>query len=1321
VQNPVPAITSLSPSTLTVGATATTVTINGSGFIQSSAAQWNQANRTTTYVSSTQLTVQLTASDLAAIATGKIVVVNPAPGGGTSNAQSLAIVYPVPVLTSLSPSSMAWNSLPATLTVTGSAFEASSVVQLNGVNHATTYVNSTTLTLTLSASDLGTAATLPVTVFTGTPGGGTSSATALTITYPLPSITSISPSSLTVNSPDTSMSIQGAGFTSSTTVQVNGSTLATGGWTPNQLLVTLPATDLTSVGTLSITVSNPGTAASNALTLTVMPYPVPVLSSISPGSAAVGGADFTLTLYGSNFAPASVVQWNGTARPTAFVDNSQLTATISAGDIVSLGNNSVTVFNPTPGGGLSAASPFTTYLALAANALVYNPATQLLYASVPSSGGAALGNSIVPIDPYTGNLGTPIFVGSEPNKLALSSDGSTLWVSLDGAAAIREVDLNAGTAGLQFSLGGGTGIYNPPYTAQALAVMPGFPNTIAVATPVAYLYSSTVTIYDSGVPRINSATGTTQCCSGITGLAFDPTGASLYEAGSGYGVATVDSTGITSSTLLNASVSTNALVVDSGQAYLTTGVVLDANTGTQLGVFSVSPGQNANGPVAPDSVIGEAFILWNSSLGSGYQINAYDLSTFVAKGDFPVGGVNSFNQNPSSLIRWGQDGLAFTTGTQVYILRSLLVRDLSTTLADLGVTASVETTAMTGASLTYTLTVNNAGPNTASPATLIDTLPANSTLQSVTPSHGNCSGGTVINCNLGDLNSGATATLKITITPLVAGTLTNTAVVSAPQGDPELANNTAVSTTVASGGAYHAVPVVTSVSPSFVQAGSGALTLTVNGSGFSSDSTVQMNSTALPTTFVSSSQLTASITADAVAALGWAWIYVTSPSPGGGTSSNLPVTIYQVISLDINRLDFDPYTRKLYATIPSTATQVAGNSLLAIDPTSGSLGTPLNVGSEPNRVSETSDGQDLYIGLDGSESLTFVDLTTLTQGPVYPITFGSSATPTQVAARDLAVAPGDDNLLAIDTGADNGIGLFDISGSTGTMRVNLTGAYTGSNLAFANGATLYSYDSDTTGAEFNRWTVTSTGLTLNNNTGYTMDGIGGFAGSYELVNNIVYGFAGGVFDPTPTPPLQMGQFAVSSAQGSAQSIEGSGVAACPSYGRVFFLGETTAGTANPLLLSYDSNHYVLLNMTQFTGSAQGQDLLRWGRDGLAWHSSLGGPFGTSTPGAGQLFLMQGPFVLPQWSMSNSTPGLTSVAPANATAGSGNFTLAVTGSGFVPGAVLKWNGAERTTTYVDSSHLQVAIPAADVIQSGTATLVVNNPGSSDSSSVSFTIN
>jgi hypothetical protein len=124
---------------------------------------------------------------------------------------------------------------------------------------------------------------------------------------------------------------------------------------------------------------------------------------------------------------------------------------------------------------------------------------------------------------------------------------------------------------------------------------------------------------------------------------------------------------------------------------------------------------------------------------------------------------------------------------------------------------------------------------------------------------------------------------------------------------------------------------------------------------------------------------------------------------------------------------------------------------------------------------------------------------------------------------------------------------------------------------------------------------------------------------------------------------------------------------------------------------------------------------------LAWHTSLGYPFG-GTSGTGKIILMRGPFVLPEWSTVNPTPALTSASPASATAGSGNLMLTVVGSGFVPGAVVRWNAAERTTTFVDSTHVTVAIPASDLSQSGSsATLDANNPGSGNSNSISFPIN
>ncbi|HTR02273.1 MAG TPA: PQQ-dependent sugar dehydrogenase [Thermoanaerobaculia bacterium] len=86
-----------------------------------------------------------------------------------------------------------------------------------------------------------------------------------------------------------------------------------------------------------------------------VPFPAPVVTDMSPTTVIAGDPGFTLTVNGSSFVSQSVVVWNGAGRPTAFVSSSQLTATISAGDIAAAGTASVTVFTPTPGGGTSSA------------------------------------------------------------------------------------------------------------------------------------------------------------------------------------------------------------------------------------------------------------------------------------------------------------------------------------------------------------------------------------------------------------------------------------------------------------------------------------------------------------------------------------------------------------------------------------------------------------------------------------------------------------------------------------------------------------------------------------------------------------------------------------------------------------------------------------------------------------------------------------------------------------------------------------------------------------------------------------------------------
>jgi hypothetical protein len=1322
INNPAPVVTGVA-SAIYVTDAATVVTLTGTGFVPASTVQWNGAARTTTFIDSTQLQATLTVADVASTGTGNITVTTPAPGGGTSASLAAAVTYATPTFTSMTPSGAIVGSSSTAVTVNGAGFAPASVLQWDGVALPTQYVNSRVLRATIPSANLASIGTAQLTVMTPTPGGGTTTPRQFVISsYPLPTISSVTPTSIFANSPDTTISVSGTGFQSVSTIQVNGIDLPTSlvsSFGPKFLVASIPASYFSALGTLQITVNTPPPSGgtSNAIPLTVAAPPAPTVIAMFPTSAPVGGDDFTLTVNGSNFVANSVVRWNGLDRPTAYVGSSQLRATIPSSDLATFTTAQVTVYTPPVGGGTSSSLPFSTYLALPTNDMVYNTADGLFYASVPSTAGAGLGNSIVSIDPNTGVVGTPIWIGSEPNKLALASDNTTLWVGLDGAGAVRKVDLSTKTAGLQFGLGGVTGVYNSPNAAVSIAVMPGLPNTIAVAPyNSGTWWNGGVTVYDSGVARPTTFNNGGALMN-VNAIAFSSSGNSIYALGNGYAVLTVDSTGISSSVVKNSTVSGNSFVYDSGKVYLTTGTVLDANTGTQLGVFSLSPTQQANGPLAVDAAVGRSFIAVNPNFGSTYQVNAYDLATYTLKGTAPIADVsNSTYPYNVSLLRWGQDGLAVRTSTRLFILHSPLVRDLSTSLADLSVDATVAATSNTGVDVTYNITVTNSGPVAVTPATLMVNLPSGAVMKSAAPSQGTCSGTAVLRCNLGNLNATSSASVQVVATLLLPGSATMTVTASAPQADPNLANNTVTKSTTVSGNAFSPVPTLSYVSPEFVAAGSTMFTLTANGYGFVNGGTLNWNGTALATTFVSSTELTAQVDATKVAGLGWAWVNVSNPGPGGGTSGSLPVSTYKTINVTSNHILFDPFTRKIYASIPGSATQVTGNSIVAIDPNTGNLGTPMNVGSEPNRLATTADGKYLYIGLDGAKSLTRIDLTTMTQGSVYPLSVSGFGTSGPTTARSLAVMPGNNDTLAIDTGSWTGIGVFDISGATGTFRSTLTGPYTGSNLTFGDASTVYSYDVDTSGSTFNRWTVGANGLTAIDQS--TLTGLGGFSGSFELEGGLLYGVYGGVANPSTTPPSQVGRYAVT-ALGLNQSLQPSSVAADVATDRVFFTGSSTAGTALPYLVSFDRSRFTVLDVVQLPGgSLTGTDLMRWGSDGLAWQMPSWPSYGGSSSA---IYLVRGPWVLPEWGASNPVAVATSSTPSSIGAGSGNLMLTVTGSNFVPGAVVLWNGAERSTMFVDATHLKVAVPASDLTSAGNATLTIVNPGAAASGSITFTIN
>jgi len=269
VNNPAPTITSLSPSSATAETAAQTLTINGTNFLSSSTVTYNGAGHTATFLSAAQLTISLSTSDQATAGTYAVVVMNPSPGGGASNSVNFTVNNPAPAITSLSPSSATAGAAAQTLTINGTNFLSSSTVTYNGTGHTATFVSAAQLTISLSASDQATGGNYQVVVTNPAPDGGASNSRDFTVDNLVPTIAGTSPVVLAVGSPDTSISVSGSNFVSTSKVTLGGGALNTTYVSSTQLNATIPASDLSQVSSLQIGVDNPSPGGGNSGTASI--------------------------------------------------------------------------------------------------------------------------------------------------------------------------------------------------------------------------------------------------------------------------------------------------------------------------------------------------------------------------------------------------------------------------------------------------------------------------------------------------------------------------------------------------------------------------------------------------------------------------------------------------------------------------------------------------------------------------------------------------------------------------------------------------------------------------------------------------------------------------------------------------------------------------------------------------------------------------------------------------------------------------------------------------------------------------------------------
>lgn len=664
--NPLPVAAALSPNTL-VAETRASFTLTGTGFMEASRVTVGGYQPAVTFVSANELRFALEPENVPNAGFASVYVTNPAPGGGSSSALSLAVTNPAPVLSSLSPALAGIGQDSQVVRLTGTGFVRTSEVRLDGMTYPARRISPTEMEIVLSAAHLRYPASFPITVVNYSPGGGVSGALPFSVQNPVPVAQAVVPAQAEAGQDSLVVRVTGSGFMPLSVVRFAGVARPTRRLSATELEAVLAAEDLDEAGTFALTVLTPapGGGVSQPVNL-VLTTPVPVLSLLPSQGASAGSPGFQLMVHGSGFTRASTVRWNGQPRATNYVSGTRLEANITGADLASPGTGSVTVH--TPGGGTSAAlqltiravgpATLTTSLtvALAAQDLAYSSRDNVIYAALGATAGARA-NTVVAISPHTGEVTGSVSLGGNPSKLALSDDGTTLWVAMEGTGQVRRLALPGLTPGTAFSLG--------TERAEDMEVMPGRPGTVAIALRNQCCSPSHegVAIYDDGVRRSQATPGHT----GANQIVFGESASVLYgmsTAGGGFYTMAVGPGGVEMTRASGIQREGWTMEYGGGRVYTSLGGIVDGGRHELVGDVAF---QAQGFALALDVATGRAFYA-RDAFQETTKIRVFDINTFQVLGEVTPG-----SGYIRRLIRWGTDGLALADETTIRILRMPIV------------------------------------------------------------------------------------------------------------------------------------------------------------------------------------------------------------------------------------------------------------------------------------------------------------------------------------------------------------------------------------------------------------------------------------------------------------------------------------------------------------------------------------------------------------------------------------------------------------------------------------------------------------------------
>jgi hypothetical protein len=405
--------------------------------------------------------------------------------------------------------------------------------------------------------------------------------------------------------------------------------------------------------------------------------PTPEITIVDSPTIATGATGVILQVTGYGFLPTSVVQLNGKAQKTTYREQGALEVTLDANAIPTSGYGEIplTVVTPAPGGGTSNSYPITIYdrIYTQNGGLIYEPVGQKLYVSVPANG-VQNANTVLPIDPATSAVGTPIPVGNDPAVLAASTDGKYLYVGLNAAHSLQRINLATGVVERTFALPSDQ--YLGALRVSDMHAVPGTPTSVvAVLSANASPSEDGIAVFnDSGLVNYIPGTATQY---GMTSVALDSftfkgTDASRlygvpFDAGNFFAIVTLDSSGLHYTRPTSGSGSNppnpGLLVVSDGTLlYTNSGEVWDPKTQQLLYTYPVST--TLVPTVVPDTAQGKTYFMDSSGTydqSSAMSIRGFDQSTLAETRRL------SFKQDPQSyfpvfgtqLLRWGKNGFAF--------------------------------------------------------------------------------------------------------------------------------------------------------------------------------------------------------------------------------------------------------------------------------------------------------------------------------------------------------------------------------------------------------------------------------------------------------------------------------------------------------------------------------------------------------------------------------------------------------------------------------------------------------------------------------------